>query len=151
MVNKVILIGNLGRDPEVRRLDSGGYVARFPIATNENYQDKNGEWQQITDWHNIVVWGKSAERAEKSLRKGYTVFIEGKLRTRKWQDNEGKDRYTTEVNALSYKIIDRKEHSEAPDYSTEKNTSVEQQVSNPTPNTEHNNPSVDEQKDDLPF
>ncbi len=112
MVNKVILIGNLGKDPDVRRLESGGYVARFPLATNENYQDKNGEWQQITDWHNIVVWGKSAERAEKGLRKGYTVFIEGKLRTRKWQDNEGKDRYTTEVNALSYKTIDRKEHSE---------------------------------------
>ena len=114
MINKVFLIGNLGKDPELKRFDNGGVIARFPLATNENYMDKNGEWQTITDWHNIVLRGKTAERAEKYLHKGNTIFVEGKIRTRKWQDANGNDHYTTEIIGLSYKSIgNRKENDEA--------------------------------------
>ena len=99
-VNKVILIGNLGKDPEVRHLENGTAVASFPIATSESYKDRNsGERITNTDWHNIVVWRGLAEVAEKYLHKGDKVFIEGKLKTRSWQDKEGATRYTTEVVA----------------------------------------------------
>jgi len=74
MVNKVLLIGNLGRDPEIRRLESGAAVAKFSVATNENYRDKNGEWQTITEWHNVVAWRGLAERAERDLKKGSMVY-----------------------------------------------------------------------------
>ncbi len=146
MVNKVILIGNLGRDPEVRHLDGGGVVARFPLATNENYQDKEGVWQKITDWHNIVIWGRNAERAEKYLRKGYTIFVEGKLRTRKWQDSEGKDRYTTEVNVLSYKVVDKKEGN-----ADNSGFDADKQVESPANEATDNASGEDKQRDDLPF
>lgn len=109
MVNKVILIGNLGKDPEVRHLESGSVVAKFSVATNENYRDKSGEWQTITEWHNIVVWRGLAEKAEKTLKKGMQVYIEGKLTTRKWQDKDGNDRYTTDVVANYLRALDRKE------------------------------------------
>lgn len=99
-VNKVILIGNLGKDPEVRHLENGTAVASFPIATSESYKDRNsGERITNTDWHNIVVWRGLAEVAEKYLHKGDKVYIEGKLKTRSWQDKEGATRYTTEVVA----------------------------------------------------
>ena len=109
MINKVILIGNLGRDPEVRHLESGAVVAKFPIATNENYKDKNGEWQQLTEWHDIVMWRSMAERAERLLTKGKLIYVEGKLTHRKWQDKEGVDRYTTEVVAKTFRLLERKE------------------------------------------
>ncbi len=96
-VNKVILIGNLGRDPEVRHLESGASVASFSIATTESYKDRNtGERRDVTEWHNIVLWRGLADIAEKYLRKGSTVYIEGKLRTRSWE-KDGVTRYTTEV------------------------------------------------------
>lgn len=96
-VNKVILVGNLGKDPEVRHLENGAAVANFSIATSESYKDKNGERQTQTEWHNIVLWRGLAEIAEKYLRKGNQVYIEGKLRTRSWDDKDGVTRYTTEV------------------------------------------------------
>ncbi|MDN5204414.1 single-stranded DNA-binding protein [Fulvivirgaceae bacterium BMA10] len=97
-VNKVILIGNLGRDPEVRHLENGTAVASFSIATTESYKDRNtGERKDITDWHNIVLWRGLAEIAEKFLKKGSQVYIEGKLKTRSWEDKDGNTRYTTEV------------------------------------------------------
>ena len=111
MINKVILIGNLGRDPETRHLEGGSVVSKFSLATNENYQDRNGEWQTQTEWHNIVCWRSLAERAEKSLRKGNLVFVEGKLTTRKWQDKDGNDRYTTEVVARVIKQLERRDQS----------------------------------------
>lgn len=98
-VNKVILIGNLGKDPEVRHLEGGVAVARFPIATSETFKDKNGERQERTEWHNIVLWRGLAEVAEKYLRKGQSVFIEGKIRTNSYQDKEGNQRYSTEIVA----------------------------------------------------
>ncbi len=96
-VNKVILIGNLGRDPEVRHLESGASVASFSIATTESYKDRNtGERRDVTEWHNIVLWRGLADIAEKYLKKGSTVYIEGKLRTRSWE-KDGVTRYTTEI------------------------------------------------------
>ncbi|HQU57728.1 MAG: single-stranded DNA-binding protein [Phaeodactylibacter sp.] len=105
MVNRVILIGNLGRDPEVRRLENGAVVAKFPIATNENYKDKSGAWQTQTEWHDIVVWRTLAERAESTLKKGMGVYIEGKLTHRAWQDQDGNNRRTTEVVGSYFRII----------------------------------------------
>lgn len=96
-VNKVILIGNLGRDPEVRHLESGASVASFSIATTESYKDRNtGERRDVTEWHNIVLWRGLADIAEKYLKKGSSVYIEGKLRTRSWE-KDGLTRYTTEI------------------------------------------------------
>ncbi len=109
MINKVILVGNLGKDPEVRHLENGTAVARFPVATNESYKDKNGEWQNMTEWHNVVVWRYLAEKAERALKKGSLVYIEGKLTTRKWQDADGKDRYTTEVVGRILQPLERRE------------------------------------------
>lgn len=109
MVNRVILIGNLGRDPEVRRLENGAVVAKFSVATNENYKDKNGEWQSQTEWHDIVVWRSLAERAETTLKKGMAVYLEGKLTHRTWQDQDGNNRRTTEVVASYFRIIGKRD------------------------------------------
>ena len=98
-VNKVILIGNLGADPEVRFTPGGQAVANFRIATSESWTDKNGQKQERTEWHRIVVWGKLAELCGEYLKKGRQCFIEGRLQTREWQDKEGKKNYTTEVVA----------------------------------------------------
>jgi single-strand DNA-binding protein len=109
MVNKVILIGNLGKDPEFRKLESGAAVARFSVATNENYKDKNGEWQTQTEWHDVVAWRNLAEKAEASLKKGSTVYVEGKLSTRSWEDQEGNKKRTTEVVASYLRNLSKKE------------------------------------------
>ena len=98
-VNKVILIGNLGRDPEVRYLPSGDAVANISIATTETWKDKNGEKQEKTEWHRVAMFGKTAEIAGEYLKKGSQVYIEGSLRTRKWTDKEGHERTTTEIRA----------------------------------------------------
>ena len=111
MINKVTLIGNLGKDPEVRRLENGSVVAKFSVATNENYRDKAGEWQTITEWHNVVAWRGLAERAERDLKKGGMVYVEGKLTTRKWQDKEGNDRYNTDIVALQLRSLERRQSS----------------------------------------
>ena len=98
-VNKVILIGNLGRDPEVRYMPSGDAVANITIATTETWKDKAGEKQEQTEWHRVAMFGKTAEIAGEYLKKGSQVYIEGKLQTRKWTDKEGHERYTTEIRA----------------------------------------------------
>jgi single-strand DNA-binding protein len=96
-LNKVMLIGNLGKDPEVRYTTSGQGVASFSVATSEKFKNKSGDMEERTEWHNVVLWGKLAEIAKEYLSKGKTVYIEGRLQTRKWQDKDGRDRYTTEV------------------------------------------------------
>ena len=98
-VNKVILIGNLGADPETRYLPSGDAVANIRIATSEKWKDKSGEQQEHTEWHRIAFFGKLAEIAGEYLKKGSPVYIEGRIRTRKWQDKEGQDKYSTEIVA----------------------------------------------------
>lgn len=116
MINKVILIGNLGQDPEVRHLETGTAVARFSVATNENYKDKSGEWQTITEWHNITAWRGLAEMVERNYKKGMMVYVEGKLSTRKWQDKDGKDRWNTDVVANVLRILEKRDSSSAPGY-----------------------------------
>jgi single-strand DNA-binding protein len=109
-VNKVIIIGNLGRDPEIKYTQNNVPVANFSVATSESWKDKNsGEWQEKTEWHRIVAWRHLAERAEKYLRKGKQVYVEGKLETRKWQGQDGQDRYTTEIVAVQLQMLGRKE------------------------------------------
>lgn len=113
MINKVILIGNLGKDPEIRHLESGSVVGKFSLATNESYRDKSGEWQTLTEWHNIVVWRQLAERAERSLKKGMQVYIEGKITTRKWQDKDGNDRYNTDIVANTLRILEKRDSNDS--------------------------------------
>lgn len=96
-VNKTILVGNLGQDPESRQTQSGSTVTSLRIATNERRKNAQGEWADHTEWHRVVCFGRTAENAAKYLSRGRKVYVEGKLRTSKWQDKEGKDRYTTEV------------------------------------------------------
>lgn len=96
-LNRVELIGNLGRDPEIRFTTNGTAVASLALATSEKLKNKNGEWEERTEWHNIILYGRTAEVAGEYLTKGKSVYLEGKLKTRKWQDKTGKDRYTTEV------------------------------------------------------
>ena len=111
MVNRVTLIGNLGRDPEARHLEGGLVVAKFPLATNESYRDKSGEWQTLTEWHDVVAWRGLAERVERSLKKGSLAYVEGKLTKRKWQDKDGNDRYSVEIVAQSIRFLDKRESS----------------------------------------
>lgn len=146
-VNKVILIGNLGKDPEVRRLENGAVVANFSIATSETFTDKTtGERRETTDWHNIVAWRGLAEVIEKYVKKGYKIYLEGKLKTRSWQDKEGNTRYTTEVLAEEMTILSRPDGEKnpsqnAPNYSNEGTPSAPQAM---------NDLSIDS-GDDLPF
>ena len=106
-LNKATLIGNLGKDPEVRSIPSGAKVANFSIATSESYTDKNGQKVDKTEWHNIVMWRGLAEVAEKYLRKGSQVYVEGRLQTRSWDDQNGQKRYTTEIVADNMVMLGR--------------------------------------------
>jgi len=104
-VNKVILVGNLGRDPELRYTPSGQAVANFTLATNDNYTDKSGERQERTEWHRIVVWARTAELCSQYLSKGRPVYLEGRLQTREWEDKEGVKRQTTEIVANTVQFL----------------------------------------------
>ena len=105
-VNKVILIGNLGKDPEVKYTPSGTAVAKFSLATNERYKDKDGQWQDRTEWHNIVAWQRMAEIVGEYLKKGRTVYVEGRLQTRSWEDKEsGQKKYMTEIVASDLVLL----------------------------------------------
>jgi single-strand DNA-binding protein len=147
-VNKVILIGNLGRDPEIMTFENGVKKASFSMATTESYKDKDGNWVDVTDWHNIVLWRWLAER---NLIKGDQVYIEGKIKTRSYDDKDGNKRYITEVVADKVlKLSGRREQSgplpEAPPESNQN------QYSGPPDNSENDFSSSEEGKsDDLPF
>jgi len=107
-VNKVILIGNLGRDPEMRYMPSGDAVANLSVATTETWKDKDGEKQEATEWHRVVFFGKQAEICDLYLKKGSQIYVEGSLRTRKWQDKDGQDRYTTEIRGERMLILGKR-------------------------------------------
>lgn len=114
-LNKVMLIGNVGKDPEVRYLDNGSNpnvgntkVATFPLATTERYRDRNGELRENTEWHNIVAWRNNADVADKFVKKGTQLYIEGRLRTRSWTDQNGQKRYTTEITADNLQLLGKK-------------------------------------------
>jgi single-strand DNA-binding protein len=145
-VNKVILIGNLGKDPEVRHLENGAVVANFPLATSESYTDKNGNRVENTDWHDIVVWRGLAEVVEKYVRKGHKVYIEGKLKKRSWQDKEGNTRYTTEVVADELTMLNRPDQNESQRSAPYSNQGTPQQ-----PSQIDNIINKDGEDDDLPF
>ena len=104
-INKVILVGNLGKDPDVRHLENGTKVASFSLATSESYKNKEGQKVDSTEWHNIVVWRNLAEIAEKYLKKGNTIYLEGKIRSRSWTDKENIKRYTTEIVADNFVML----------------------------------------------
>lgn len=104
-VNRVMLVGRLGRDPETRYTGSGQAVANFSLATDESYKDRNGERQKRTEWHKIVVWGKQAEIAQQYLKKGSLVFIEGRIQSREWQDKEGQKRTSFEIVANNFRML----------------------------------------------
>jgi single-strand DNA-binding protein len=165
MLNKVMLIGNLGRDPEVRHLENGAAVAKFSIATNERYKDKAGEYQTITEWHDIIMWRGLAELAEKLLTKGKLVYVEGKLTTRKWQDQNGQDRRTTEVVANNFQILEKREggstYNSFPDESNEpfgnkslpatEQTQMQKPPQAPDSSTLNSGNAHQMPEDDLPF
>ena len=117
-VNKVILIGNLGKDPEVKYLDNGVAVANISLATSENYKNKQGERVSQTEWHDVVLWRGLAEVAEKYLKKGSSVYVEGKLRTNKWVDKDENTRYKTEVLADKLTMLGRSQNQEESTEST---------------------------------
>jgi single-strand DNA-binding protein len=105
-LNKAMIIGNLGRDPEMRYTQGGQAVTQFTVAVNRNYKDASGEWKEETEWFRVVAWGPLAERTAENLRKGRKVYVEGRLQTRNWEDKEGQKRYTTELIANDIKALD---------------------------------------------
>ncbi|MBA2569806.1 MAG: single-stranded DNA-binding protein [Chloroflexi bacterium] len=112
-LNKCMIIGNLGRDPEMRYTPSGQAVTQFTVATNRRWKGQNDEWQEETEWFRIVVWGQQAERTAERLRKGNKVYIEGRIQTRQWEDQSGQKRYTTELIANTVTSLERREREEA--------------------------------------
>lgn len=140
-INKVILVGHLGKDPEVRHLEGGVTVASFPLATSETF-NKDGKRVEQTEWHNIVLWRGLAEVASKYLQKGKLVYIEGKLRTRSFEDKERVKKYVTEVVAENFTMLGRKSDFEAPSNGQESNT---------TTKTEDDYVSPVDETGDLPF
>lgn len=118
-INKVILVGNLGTDPTIRHLENGNCVANISLATAESWKDKSGEKQEKTEWHRVVFYKKLAEIVEKYLFKGSSVYVEGKLETRKWKDKSGTEKYSTEIIANNMQMLSSKKEKEQPkDYST---------------------------------
>lgn len=147
-LNKCMIIGNLGRDPEMRYTPSGQAVTQFTVATNRNYRDPQGEWQKETEWFRVVVWGQQAERAAENLRKGHRVYVEGRIQTRQWEDQAGQKRYTTELVAnqvTSLERRDRDEEAPLPDEQSAGITSSSQARERPAPANQG------EDFDDLPF
>lgn len=151
MINRVILIGNLGRDPEVRTLESGTMVAKFSVATNESYKDRNGEWQDLTEWHDVVVWRALAERAQQQLKKGSQVYVEGKLTHRTWQDQNGNNRRTTEVLANTFRLLDRRSGSDRDDHTSEEEYPTGDSPVSKATATPAGSGDMPAEDDDLPF
>lgn len=147
-VNKAILVGNVGADPEVRYLEGGNVVAKFPLATTDYFKTRSGENSTNTEWHNIVAWRHLAELAEKFIRKGRQLYIEGRISTRSWEDKDGNKRYTTEIVASSIQLLGKKQDEEE----------VSQTSSQPAQPSTASSPSIDPEDidvqsegDDLPF
>lgn len=153
MVNKVTLIGRLGQDPEVRHLENGVAVARFSLATNEYFKDKEGNPQETTEWHNVVIWREQAERAEKALKKGMLCYVEGKISYRKYTGQDGVERNMTDIVANTFRVLERKEGGSDNRFpSSEPAAFAGRQQTTPMPSTESEPAAVNaEAGDDLPF
>ena len=113
-LNKCMIIGNLGRDPEMRYTPGGQAVTQFSVATNRNYRDQQGEWQSEAEWFRVVVWAEQGERAAENLRKGHKVYVEGRIQTRQWEDQTGNKRYTTELIANRVTSLERRDREDGP-------------------------------------
>jgi len=156
-VNKVILVGNLGRDPETRYTTGGDAVTNIRVATTDTWKDKNGEKQEKTEWHTVVFFGRQAEIAGEYLKKGRQVYVEGRLQTRKWQDKEGQDRYTTEIVADRMQMLGTREGGGASVAAepTEREGASKpaaggRRAAGPAP-AKKDEKNVDELDDDIPF
>lgn len=151
-VNKVILVGNLGKDPETRYMSGGGAVCNITVATSESWKDKNtGEKREITEWHKVVFYRKLAEIAGQYLRKGSSVYVEGRIRTRKWQDKDGNDRYTTEIEATEMQMLGSRQSGGQSDQG-----GYQQPQSRPAANPgqqprQQQRQAYDDLSDDIPF
>ena len=157
-LNKAMLIGNVGRDPEVRYLEgnNGAKVATFTIATTERYRDRNGEIRENTEWHNIVAWRNNADVAEKFIRKGTQLYVEGRIRTRSWDDQTGNKRYTTEIIADTLQLLGKKSDNpatQAGGYAQPQQQNFSQQAQSPARQAAPAAPQVEDSfsDDDLPF
>ena len=128
-VNKVILIGNLGADPEIKHLDNGKIVASFSVATNEKWKDSQGNQKEATEWHTVEAWGRLAEVAEKYLQKGSKVYIEGKIKTDQWENSDGETRYKVKISCVTFQMLS----------------------SNTVSNVSSSNATLDDETDSLPF
>ncbi len=149
-INKVILVGNLGKDPEIRTFENGSKVAQFSLATTESYRDKDGNWQDQTEWHNIVLWRYLAEKAEKFFKKGTKIYLEGKIRSRSWEDKDNNKRYITEIVGDKVLMLDKREDGggyQAPPPIEEPTTTS----TNTNDNTKVEPPIEKSPEDDLPF
>lgn len=147
-VNKVILVGNVGKDPEVRHLDSGVAVANFPLATSESYNAKNGERVTNTEWHNIVLWRGLAEVAEKYVTKGRQLYIEGKIRTRSYDDKDGNKRYITEIYGDQMQMLGTRADNQG---SPEQGGAAQNAAATSTPQVSEPDIEEPEGDEDLPF
>ena len=150
-VNKVILVGNLGKDPEVRYMPSGGAVANLTLATSDTWKDKStGENQERTEWHRVVMFGRLGEIAGEYLRKGSKIYVEGRLQTRKWADQNGQDRYTTEIVANEMQMLDSRGSGGGGDFKPASSKTSDNNSSNQQPATASAG-GFDEFDDDIPF
>lgn len=144
------MVGRLGKDPEVRHLENNNIVANFPLATSEVFRDKSGERVEQTEWHTIVVWRRLAEIAEKFLRKGSLVYVEGKIKTRSWEDKDGNKRYTTEIVADTFQMMDKA--SDKPGEGMDNQARKSENAGSPQAVSEPGNGgSAPADDDDLPF
>jgi single-strand DNA-binding protein len=146
-VNKVILVGNLGKDPEIKYIKENMPVTKFPLATTERIKNQNGEWEDgKTEWHNIVMWYKQAEIAEKYLKKGKQIYLEGRIRTNSWEDDKGEKKYRTEIIADNFMMLGRKgDEMEERNYG---NSDSSENMGSAKQNTDY---QENQMEDDLPF
>ena len=150
-VNKVILIGNLGRDPEVRYMPSGDAVATLNLATTEKWKDKNGEAQEQTEWHRVAFFGRQAEICGEYLRKGSAIYVEGRLQTRKWTDKDGNERYTTEIRGDRMQMLGGRGGGATAPESMAREPEPSEAAASSRPPSSKKNANFDDLDDDIPF
>ncbi len=149
-LNKVMIIGNLGAEPEIRFTAGGSPIANFSIATSETWRDKqSGEQQEKTEWHRVVIFGKLAEIVQQYVHKGSKIYIEGRLQTNKWQDKSGQDRYTTEIIANEMQMLDSRGGGSSASFEPAQQAAPQQAATKPAPTSSA--PQIDDFDDDIPF
>lgn len=161
MINKVTLVGNVGKDPDINYIQPDVPLGKFPLATDESFKKNDGNWENRTEWHNIVAWRNTAKYVENNIKKGMMIYIEGKIQTRKYQDNQGIDKYITQIVANNIKILNKRDYDKGgqsggyqdnPGYNSapEQNSGQQNEQSN---NNENKDPFANEEQadDDLPF